>query len=37
MTAIETVLRENKYLTRDMGGSATTQELGAAIASTLNE
>ncbi|MDG1387962.1 MAG: tartrate dehydrogenase [Halioglobus sp.] len=37
MTAIETVLRENKYLTRDMGGSATTQELGAAIASAVNE
>ena len=37
MTAIETVLRENKYLTRDMGGSATTQELGAAIASAVNK
>jgi tartrate dehydrogenase/decarboxylase/D-malate dehydrogenase len=37
MTAIETVLHENKYLTRDMGGSATTQELGAAIASAVNK
>jgi tartrate dehydrogenase/decarboxylase/D-malate dehydrogenase len=36
MAAIETVLREDKYLTRDMGGSATTKELGAAVASAVN-
>ena len=36
MAAIEAVLGENKYLTRDMGGSATTKELGAAVASAVN-
>lgn len=31
MTAIETAIREGHALTRDMGGSATTQQLGQAI------
>jgi len=31
MDAIETVLRDRKNLTRDMGGNATTKELGQAI------
>lgn len=35
MTAIETVLREGKRLTRDMGGTATTVELGKAIAEAI--
>ncbi|MEP4147053.1 MAG: hypothetical protein ABJL54_07505 [Halioglobus sp.] len=35
MAAIESVLSEDKNLTRDMGGLATTKELGAAIASAV--
>ena len=35
MTAIETVLREGKQLTRDMGGKANTIELGKAIAAAI--
>jgi isocitrate/isopropylmalate dehydrogenase len=35
MAAVEQVLREGQCLTRDMGGSASTQELGAAIAGAL--
>jgi tartrate dehydrogenase/decarboxylase/D-malate dehydrogenase len=35
MTAIENVLREGKQLTGDMGGSATTVELGGAIAEAM--
>ena len=35
MQAVEQVLREGRCLTRDMGGSASTQELGAAIAEAL--
>jgi len=36
MAAIEDVLREGRCLTRDMGGTATTKELGAAVASAVN-
>lgn len=32
MQAFETVLREGRSLSRDMGGSASTQELGRAVA-----
>ena len=35
MAAVEQVLRQGQCLTRDMGGSASTQELGAAIAGAL--
>lgn len=35
MTAVETILREGKQLTRDMGGIATTIELGKAIAEAI--
>ena len=35
MTAVEQVLREGQSLTRDMGGRASTQELGKAIAAAL--
>jgi len=35
VAAIETVLREPKRLTPDMGGLASTQELGAAIAEAV--
>jgi len=35
MAAVEQVLREGQCLTRDMGGSASTQELGAAVAGAL--
>jgi tartrate dehydrogenase/decarboxylase/D-malate dehydrogenase len=35
MAAIETVLREGRCLTRDMGGSASTSEMGEAIAAAL--
>ena len=35
MQAIETVLREGKQLTRDMGGKANTVELGTAIAAAI--
>ena len=35
MGGIERVLREGRCLTRDMGGSASTQELGSAIAESL--
>src|SRR5215475_8980695 len=35
VAAIETVLREPKRLTPDMGGRASTQELGAAIAEAV--
>ena len=36
MKAIECVLREQNALTPDMGGGATTQELGAAIAAAVD-
>jgi tartrate dehydrogenase/decarboxylase/D-malate dehydrogenase len=35
--AIEKVLRQPKLLTRDMGGKATTRELGAAVAEVIRE
>ena len=35
MTAIENVLREGKVMTPDMGGKASTQDLGKAIAEAL--
>ncbi len=35
MSAVETVIREQIALTRDMGGSAGTRELGQAITDTL--
>lgn len=35
MTAIENVLREGQCLTRDMGGTANTAELGLAIADAI--
>ena len=35
MLAIENVLREGKVLTRDMGGKASTKELGKAIAEAV--
>lgn len=35
MDAIEQTLREGKYLTRDMGGNASTEELGLAIANAI--
>jgi len=35
MTAIESVLREGENLTPDMGGSASTEELGKAIAAAI--
>jgi len=35
MSAVETVIREQIALTQDMGGSASTRELGQAIADTL--
>jgi tartrate dehydrogenase/decarboxylase/D-malate dehydrogenase len=35
MSAVESVLREGAQLTRDMGGQASTQELGKAIADAL--
>ncbi len=35
MAAIETVLREGRQLTRDMGGKANTVELGKAIAAAI--
>ena len=35
MAAIETVLRDADHLTPDMGGSATTRELGQAIAGAV--
>lgn len=35
MAAIETVLTDSRHLTRDMGGTATTKELGAAVASAV--
>ena len=35
LTAVEAVLREGRRLTRDMGGAATTEELGKAIAEAL--
>ena len=33
--AIETILREGRYLTRDMGGNASTCELGQAIVAAI--
>ena len=36
LSAIETVLREQTYLTRDMGGTASTEELGKAIVSAIS-
>jgi isocitrate/isopropylmalate dehydrogenase len=35
MAAIEHVLRERRQLTRDMGGKASTVELGKAIADAI--
>lgn len=35
LTAIEKVLREGKCLTRDMGGTATTEQLGRAITDVI--
>ena len=35
LTAIETVLRERRCLTPDMGGNASTQELGLALQQTI--
>lgn len=35
--AIETVIRDERLRTRDMGGSATTEELGKAIADVVGE
>jgi tartrate dehydrogenase/decarboxylase/D-malate dehydrogenase len=35
LSAIETVLREGRCLTRDMGGTANTEELGQAIADAI--
>ena len=35
ISAIETVLSEGHYLTRDMGGSASTRELGQAVAEAI--
>ena len=35
MMAIENVLREGKVMTPDMGGKASTQDLGRAIAEAL--
>jgi tartrate dehydrogenase/decarboxylase/D-malate dehydrogenase len=35
LTAIENILRESKCLTRDMGGTASTQELGRAICESI--
>ena len=35
LTAIERVLREGARLTPDMGGKATTKELGNAIATSI--
>lgn len=35
MLAVEQVLREGRCLTRDMGGTATTQEIGKAIAEAI--
>lgn len=32
MSAVETAIRERHHLTRDMGGNASTQELGLEIA-----
>lgn len=37
MTAIETVIREQKALTRDMGGIASTQQLGQAITDKIEK
>ena len=36
ITAIEDVLREGKALTRDMGGQASTRELGEAVENAIN-
>ncbi|GAA0700216.1 tartrate dehydrogenase [Marinobacterium maritimum] len=36
MAAIETVIREQMALTRDMGGTASTQELGQAISDIIS-
>ena len=35
MAAVERVLREGSCLTRDMGGTASTGDMGAAIAAAL--
>ena len=35
MEAIETILREGRTLTRDMGGNATTRELGQALVEAI--
>jgi len=35
MRAMEDTTREGRYLTRDVGGTATTREVGEAIASRL--
>ncbi|MDX1489145.1 MAG: isocitrate/isopropylmalate family dehydrogenase, partial [Acidiferrobacterales bacterium] len=35
--AIETVIRDERLRTRDMGGSATTEELGKAIADVVGD
>jgi tartrate dehydrogenase/decarboxylase/D-malate dehydrogenase len=36
LLAIESVLKEQKCLTRDMGGRASTEEIGQAIADSIN-
>jgi tartrate dehydrogenase/decarboxylase/D-malate dehydrogenase len=36
IAAIETVLREDAHLTPDMGGQATTRQLGRAVADALS-
>ena len=35
--AVEYVIAEGKHLTRDLGGEAGTEEMGAAIAAACNE
>jgi len=37
MEAIETVLRDGKNLTRDMGGNAGTHELGQALVEAITQ
>ncbi len=37
MEAIETVLRSGRNLTRDMGGNASTRELGQAVVEVITQ
>jgi isocitrate/isopropylmalate dehydrogenase len=35
LAAVDQIVAEAKYLTRDLGGKASTQEMGDAIAATV--